>query len=786
MQGSVLTMTDVDPGGITAAGAATGTPDLRIARPGSRIPFSRPDSNPDPVLPAVKLSIPVPRSRSRVVARPRLVQALSDGLPARLTLVCAPTGWGKTTVVSEWATATDVRFVWVSLDPGDDEPLQFWRCVVTSIAAAHDEGSLVAMRRLRSPAVSLNDEVLPALVNDLAGLDEPLVLVIDDYHLIANPEIHEQIEYLLGRLPPALHLVLICSAEPSLRLGRMRAMGEVIDIGAEQLRFTDDEAGTLLQRVHGLVVTDDEVERLQQSIEGWVAGLNLAALSLRRRPASDRLTSGPPVDERLLTEYLWDEVVMAQPPAVREFLLRTAVLERFSGSLADALTGRHDGVETARELERANLFVVPLDDERVWFRYHHLFRTLLRGRLQRSEPALIPELHRSASAWYGAHGATIEAIDHTIAAGDVDRAATEIERHWAQLYSAGQLCAMVAWIDRLAPDSIAAHPALALLRAALARGLGRIEEIEEWLGRVPPSASRVPVPGLASSIEGAATGIRSVHRLAVGDIDGAIEHARHARELELVPRSPEHATAGYFLGVATFFDEPRQAVALLQEFLAVVDDRRDARHRYAMGLLAETYALDDEIEVAERLARCAMEETLRMHLEEFPTANQLHIALGAIALARDELDVADEHCERAVMLARRGNDRVEIAHALLWLAAARVRQGDAIGGAEAFATARELVPGVGASSMRRVARTLGLGPTLLGRVRPVGVYGQPVSAAELRVLRLMPGDLSYREIAGQLFISYNTVRTHARRVLHKLGASSRSEAVARARERGLL
>ncbi|MGI8559057.1 MAG: LuxR C-terminal-related transcriptional regulator [Solirubrobacteraceae bacterium] len=738
------------------------------------------------VVARTKLSIPLPRARSRIVARPHLLELLDEGLSARVTLMSGPTGWGKTTAVAEWATARDAQFAWVSLDSGDNESLRFWRCVVTSLVSVAP-GSSSAMRRLQSPVVSLIDEILPALINDLAEVAGSIVLVIDDYHVIVDPGIHAQLEYLISRLPLGIHVVLVGHAEPPLRLGRMRAIGEVADIGPEQLRFTDQEAEELLNRVHRLDLRPEEVRAVQLRIEGWVAGLNLAALSLKRGENRGRGFDALPADDRFLVEYLWNEVVMSQPRSVRQFLMRTAILERFTAPLADALTGRDDGAEVLRELERANLFVVPLDRERVWYRYHHLFRGLLLGQLERCAPDLIPDLHRAASTWYADRDAMIEAIEHAIAAGDMHYAADELEQRWFQFYAAGDFLTLVSLMDRLSPDAIAGHPTLAVARAGLARIVGPMDEIEEWLQRVDPRSFDAPARGLATSIAGAVAEMRSMYRLAVGDVPGAIELGRQAVKLEPVPGSPYHATAGYHLGVALFFEDPDRARPLLQEFLTVIPgDEQDPRHLYAMALLAETHALYDELDAAERLAIAAMQATQQMKLEEFPSTNQLHIALGLAPLARGELDTAEEHFERAVTLSRRAGDRVEMAHALVWWAAVQDRQGDPHAGRDAFAAARELVPGIGLSCMRPLVKKLSLDTAPKRRAPPPADQADPLTEAELRVLRLMPGDLTYREMAGHLYLSLNTVRTHALRLRRKLEVSSRSAAVARARELGLL
>jgi LuxR family transcriptional regulator, maltose regulon positive regulatory protein len=251
--------------------------------------------------------------------------------------------------------------------------------------------------------VAIDEEILPVLVNDVADVDRPLVIVLDDFHVIGDPEIHEQLDYLIERLPHNAHIV-VAGHEPPLRLGGLRGMRDLAEVRFADLRFSDEEAGELLNVVHGLELTPGEVTALQRRVEGWVAGLNLAALSLKQGIDGDTVIGGLRRDDRFLVDYLWNEVVLAQPPAVRQFLMRTAILERLTGPLCEAVAERPDAGELLRELERANLFVVPLDSDFVWFRYHHLFQNVLLGQLERLGRGLISDLHRRASTWFADQG----------------------------------------------------------------------------------------------------------------------------------------------------------------------------------------------------------------------------------------------------------------------------------------------------------------------------------------------------------------------------------------------
>jgi LuxR family maltose regulon positive regulatory protein len=756
--------------------------------PDTRVAVQSALDEPDPRFVVMRTKLVVPSPRPQSVPRPHLVAELTQGMPAKVTLVCAPTGSGKTSLLTEWAASTrDVRVAWVSLDPGDDEPLRFWRYVAAALATVEPSLADTAQRRLRSPVVSIDDEILPVLVNDLARVAQPLVLVLDDLHVISSSRIAEQLGYVVDRMPRAVHLAIASQADPALRLGRLRAMGDLAELRAEQLRFTDKEAAALLNRVHGLDLAPEELATVQRRTEGWAAGLNLAALSLKRSGQRRRVLEELPADESFLVDYLWNEVVLGQPRTVRHFLMRTAILERLTGPLCDAVTERNDSDQMLRELERANLFVVPLDDNRAWFRYHHLFRDLLLRQLERFASDLIPDLHRRASTWYAANGFMSEAIDHAIAAGDVNYAADELEHHWLEAYSTGQATNILDWIDRLPEEAIAGHPALALARAGIARAMGRLDEVEPWLQRAEAAGRDAPASGLASSIVGGAAVSRSMYRLALGDVLGAITWGRRALELEPVEGSPEHLTAGYFLAIALFFEAPDQAAPLLRQYLgAVPPGAQDARRYFAMALLAEVHALRGELDEAERLGREALAVARSQQLEEHPPSEQVHVALGAVLLARDEVEAAEEQFERAAGLARRGGDRSEYAHALLWLGRSRARHRDSAGARIALESAREAVPELGQPSLKWLLDMLEEELGSDQRRRTPARELEPLTDSELRVLRLLPGDLTYREMAQHLYVSLNTVRTHSQRVRRKLGVSTRTEAVARARELGLL
>ncbi len=738
-----------------------------------------------PMLLATKLSPPA--ARGGFVPRSALIGLLDSGRSAKLAVVCAPTGSGKTSLLAEWAARAPGRFAWLSLDRGDDEPLRFWRYVVAALATVAPEAAQGAERRLSAPVVSIADEVLPVLVNDFAMLPDQLVLVLDDFHLLNNGDVPQQLGYLLDRLPRQLRLVVASQTDPPLRLGRLRALGDLFELRAEELRFSEAEAAQLLNGLHHLGLAPEDVSALARRTEGWVAGLNLAALSLKQGVAP-RSLQDVPSEDRFLTDYLWEEVVLAQPPAVRRFMMRTSILERMCGSLCDAVVSGSDSAEMLRWLASANLFVIALDPGREWFRYHQLFRSLLHEQLRRFGPDLIPDLHRRASTWYADHGLVGEAIEHAIAGGDVHWAADELERQWLGLYSAGHATTLLDWIDRLPEEAVLARPVIALVRAGVARAQGRFNEVEPWLARAERAAPDAPAPGMASSVAGGVAAVRSALRLAFGDLPEAIRWGREALALEPDPRSREHATACYWLAMALVYWDIEGARALLVNYLAVVPPGEDDIRRYfAMALLAEMNALAGEFEAATRLAEDAFAVARQRGLVEHPPTNQVHIALAAVSLARADLEEAEEHVERAAVLSGRGGDRMQCAHALVWFARVRARQGDSVAARSALEQARELVPQLGTTVMcAQIALLEDELPDAPSRQPTAAEAGDPLSDAELRILRLLVTDLSYREIGEQLHLSINTVRSHTYRIRRKLGAVSRAETVAKARGLGVL
>ena len=379
--------------------------------------------------PLLETKLHIPRWRRSLVARPRLSERLSRGAESALTLVSAPAGFGKTTLLAEWlaVAAADERSVaWLSLDQRDNDPALFWTYLVAALNTGVPGVGSGALSVLQPPQPP-NEAGLVALLNDLDAISNDVVLVLDDYHVIDARDVQDGMAFLLEHLPPQIHLVIASRTDPPLPLARLRGRGELAEIRAADLRFTPGEAAAYLNEVMGLGLTAADVAALEGRTEGWIAALQLAALSMQGREDVTAFIDGFAGDDRYIVDFLAEEVLQRQPEHVQHFLLQTSILDRLSGPLCDAVTGQDGGKAKLAALERGNLLLVPLDDRRQWYRYHQLFADVLHARLRDEQPDDVPDLHRRASGWHEQNGEPSEAIRHALAAGDFGRAADLVE-----------------------------------------------------------------------------------------------------------------------------------------------------------------------------------------------------------------------------------------------------------------------------------------------------------------------------------------------------------------------
>jgi LuxR family transcriptional regulator, maltose regulon positive regulatory protein len=494
----------------------------------------------------------VPRAARRSVARARLTAALDRGADARLVLMSAPPGFGKTTLLGEWLAAGDRQAAWLSLDEGDNHPATFWTYLVAALQTVAPQSGSRAMALLRASPPAPITTVLTTLINDLGELTADVVLVLDDYHVIETAQIHEAITFLLDHGPRQLHVMLACRADPPLPVARLRARGELVEIRAADLRFTPEEARAYLNDVMDLHLRPADVAALDGRTEGWIAALQLAALSLQGRDDVAGFIAGFSGEARFVVDYLIEEVLVRQPEPVQRFLLSTCVLERLSGPLCDAVTGEAGGRAMLEKLDRANLFVVPLDDRRCWYRFHHLFAEVLRARLVDEDPERLPLLHRRASDWYEANGEPSVAITHALAAKDFQRAADLVELAAPSTRRHRQEHLLRGWLEAF-PDEFLRESAVlsnALAGTLMATGQSdgveaRLQDAERGLALMPADAAQEVRTGVCVHRAGLA--------LMLGDLEAAITHARRALGVAAADDFLGRAAAGALIGLASWY-----------------------------------------------------------------------------------------------------------------------------------------------------------------------------------------------------------------------------------------
>lgn len=739
--------------------------------------------------PLVLTKIEPPRIRPGHVPRTELVERLRHGLHRRLNLVAAPAGWGKTSLLAEWLTVEDeVSFAWLTLDEEDNDPARFWTYVSAALRKAGVDVPPTFEAAVAAPGTSANDAALPVLVNALVESREH-AFVLDDYHLITDPEIHGGVRFLLDHLPVASHLVIATRVEPPVDVSRLRARGELGEILSDQLRFSDAEAEALLNDTLELALPEDELQVLSARTEGWAAGLYLAGLSLRDRDEPARAEEIG--YDRHLVEYLGDEVLSAQEPHARQFLVDTCVLDRFCAPLCDAVRGDDSSKRLLAQIEQANLFLVSLDSRRVWFRYHHVFRELLRNELEDSSSVEYRrELHSRAGMWFAREGDISAAVAHLIAADRESTAADLIAGSWNDALQRGRAATVIRWLEALPADMVAGDPRLCLARAWLALDSGEPAAAERWAGAtVAADDGRPLIQGGATVASGVAM-LRATLAYRAGDLGVAEELGAEAVELEDQPESPWRAVALATLGSARHFrgSPSEHVLPLLEQAVGIAQAGANSLAVLrAQGALAAATLAAGDTEAAKRWVIAAGALTAEQNLDEYWMGSLFTAVAGQLAADSGDLERARERLERAVVLARRGAARPEQIYALAALAPVQATVGD---------------PDAATATLRSARLTLRESPTpgllvhllddaerrLRGKPRRTPSDGQveELSAREMSVLRLLGSELSVAQIGDELYISRNTVKTHVRGIYRKLDADTRAVAVARAKELGLL
>ncbi|HLN68617.1 MAG TPA: LuxR C-terminal-related transcriptional regulator [Streptosporangiaceae bacterium] len=721
--------------------------------------------------------------------RPELIKYLA-GAEVKLILVAAPPGFGKTTLVAQWRCSPVDRkpFAWVCVDRGDNDPVRLWWHVVSSlhlVCPAFDSEKVLATLRGQDP--DFGGTVLPVLVHEMASLPEQVVLVLDDYHLIKNATCHEQVALLLGRLPPSVRVVIATRADPPLPLARMRALGEMAEIRARELRFDVQQAAELIHAIVAAELSERDLASLVRRTEGWPAGLHLAALSMRRDPSPDAFVRQFSGANRFIVDYLVEDVLNQQPSGIREFLTRTSILGRFCAPLCEAVTGSADAAAIIDVLVRENLFVVPPDEHRQWFRYHHLFAQVLRGQLAATESSLVPILHTRASAWHRAYGSADEAIAHALAAGDADGATDLIARHFHAYDDSGRGATVRHWLRQLGDDRIAVSPLAAHCAAWTAALSGDLPVVQRCLPAIEAAGGAGPLPDGMRSFASSAAILRTICGF---DGLGAMGAAGlRAVALETDPGSRWYSAAHGGLSTALYWaGEYGSAGVHAQE--ARLNPEATAPFRLlAAAVLTWLEVEAGRLTQAGELASEAWELGANPSLGLGGTARSsfAYLATGAVHAAQGHLGEARSELEHALEMRRKwpGISPWPKLESLLRLAPVLAGLGERTGTAAVLAEARQMIESLPDGADAQLARLTLLERRVGGRTRPV-VSGEPLTERERDVLRMLQGTLSLRDIGRELFLSPNTIKTHTRTLYRKLDVSDRQDAVARGRELGLI
>ena len=741
-----------------------------------------------PVGPLLRTKLVVPSS-PRLVVREALLETLTAGLSQPLTLIYGPAGSGKTMLVSQWvASVSETHPVaWLSLEADDNDPARFWTYMLEalrSVAPGIGEASLAI---LRAPGAGLVEEALPALINELADASGRFVLVMDDFHVIEDERVHEGMASLIEHLPGTLRIVMTSRVEPPLRVGTLRARARLGEIDAGQLRFSVAEAESMLNDVHRLGLPRETVERLHDRTEGWAAGLYLAVLSMRGREDASRFVDSFAGSDRLVVDYLASEVLGELREAELDFLLRTSVLDRLCAGLCDAVTEARDSRAMLDRIERVNYFLIPLDPRREWYRYHYLFGELLRHELERREPRRAAELHARAGQWFLDAGMISEAIGHLTQAGELDAASALIDEHWLAFTNAGQRETVARWMHQLPRGYIAGDGRLCLTQARTALTVGERDQVLGWadLAAQAPRNNPAVDPELGAEL----TIVRAAAWQLLGDMRQAEQLA--GRFAPFDGSSTWHSLAACLLGTAArSFDSSDDARALFDTALTLGRSSPNLIvSMIALGRLALIAADRGDWRECGNKVQAAFDVIRANGLEEYWICSSAHIARGRLFRHDRRPAEAGVELERAVSLARRGAGLVEWCYALTTLADLRRELGERRAARDLVLEARELLsraPEPGSLALRLVEQLEGALRLVVELSGPRPIVTDELTAREQTVLGLLPSGLSAREIADELGISRDTVKTHTKRIYQKLGVSSRRSAVARGRELGLL
>jgi LuxR family maltose regulon positive regulatory protein len=645
----------------------------------------------------------IPRIQHNLVPRPRLIERLNAGLERKLTLLSAPAGYGKTTLVGEWVQALGeaippTAIAWLSLDENDNDPNRFLSYFIAALRTIEPNIAKDTLSGLQSPQPQPAEAILTALINEITAIPDRLVLVLDDYYLAASSPVDEALTFLFAHLPPQMHLVIGTRNDPQLPLARLRVRGQMIELRAADLRFTTSEAAKFLNQAMGLNLSEEDIAALEARTEGWIAGLQLAAISMQGHQDVTGFVKSFTGSHRFVLDYLIEEVLNQQPQCIQTFLLQTAILDRLTGSLCDALTGQEDGQATLETLEQDNLFIVPLDNERRWYRYHHLFADLLRQRLQQRVSSSsgddgwsVADLHLRASQWYEDNGMEIQAFHHAAAANDVGRAVRLIEEEGLPVHRYDAVTQITNWLASLPATVLNARPSLWIKHARMLLAAGQTIGVEEKLQAAETAVRGAEPDEVTRDLLGRIAANRATLASSQYQIETLIAEARRALDYLHPDNLDYRGSTSWKLGFAYLVQGDRAAAN--QAYTEAVSITKASGNTFNHILATIGLGMVQEVQNQLYLAADNFRRALQLFGDQpQPIGCEAHIGLARIFYQWNEFDAAQQHGEEGLRLARRFASNVDRSVACqAFLARLKLAQGDVAGASAILAQADQAV-----------------------------------------------------------------------------------------------
>ncbi|MDX9952792.1 MAG: LuxR C-terminal-related transcriptional regulator [Anaerolineae bacterium] len=763
-----------------------------------------------------KLYRPTPRPDG--VSRERLCQQFHTGLwtgqafARKLTLVSAPAGFGKTTLIVELGfsvldapepqfTIENLTSAWLALDDADNDPVRFLRYVIAALQSALPEVGREAAPLLESSAAPALEEALASLINELAAAGCPIILTLDDYHVIHNAGITTLLTFLLEHQPPNLHLIIASRSDPALPLARLRARGQLLELRARDLRFTEAEAAAFFTQTMGLELRPEWVAALEQRTEGWIAGLQLAALSMQGRADNQAFIENFTGGQHFVLEYLVEEVLQRQPAALQQFLLETSILQRLCAPLCDAVTAAAESSATLAELQRRNLFIIPLDGAHTWFRYHHLFAEFLKSHLKRARADMLPVLHRRAAEWCQAHDYPEEALHHAFAIPDYRYVSRLVVDNWRRIYHTGRLDTAVRWLEALPGDLLRQSPPLGVAYGWTLFIRGNYDQIAAYLDDITQAFDHMVASGELpvehpeyNIILQQVILLRAIVLRHQGDVAGAIREVEH-----LLPTIAElQHTLGQTIadmGYTACYSQMGYNYAAAND-LARADAylSRVGPHARACGnIFSLAHATLEwtrinlalgRVERAEEICRRELMLAEQPAYANYPAFCLIQLALADVLRVKQAWDEAESLLHQGLETARRSGHEYYLAQGYLIAARLQHAQGKSTPAQEAVRQAEQIAAAIHNRFLdEAIAQAR---QTLESQAAPAQPLIEPLTERELDVLRLICAGRSNQEIADALFIALDTVKRHANNIYGKLSVKRRAQAILEARRLGLV